>query len=215
VKEVWIWAGVMAVVFLGLGVGWFMARRRRLALEEEARAMGFRFEPYATFSFNELPHPLFQKGHSTTAINVLEGSVAGLAARVFDYSYTVGNGRNRTTHNQTVAAFFAGQTTLPIFEMYPERFYHAIAELVGHKDIDFNDDPAFSSNYRLFGPDEAAVRRCFNPVAVSALASRLGWTVEGGHQTLLVYKPRIVVAPREMSSFLNEAREVARAFHLR
>jgi hypothetical protein len=59
------------------------------------------------------------------------------------------------------------------------------------------------------------VRRFFNPVAVNALARLPGWHVEGGHATLLVYKPRVVVSARDLPAFLEQAREVARAFHLR
>lgn len=202
-------AGVVALQFH------LIARRRRL-LKEAAASLGFTYTATDVgASVGGLPHPLFQRGYDDKVSNVLDGSASGVRARLFDYQYTTGGGKNRSRHHQTVAAFQLTQSTLPDFEMFPERFYHWFAEAAGYKDIDFDSDPAFSRSYRLLGADEHAVRRLFHPGVVAPWGTRPGWTVEGSGQTLLFYRPRVIVKPDDVAGFLSETRELVRLFGVR
>lgn len=208
---------IALVLVIVLAVVYGAAQTAKRTRDVIARGADMGFAPVADVgwaSVYSMPHGLFKRGRDRSAYNVIEGAAGGLRARLFDYSYRTGSGRSEATYVQTVAAFQL-PGTLPAFEMYPEHWYHHIAEFLGFSRIVFEGFDAFSDNYRLLGTDEPAIRSLFKPAAVSALGQRPGWTVEGAGQTLLVYRPTEIVAPDRLPEFLARALEVAGAFELR
>lgn len=207
---------VIGAAVLGAGVlQWHLAAKRRKELIEEAGRLGLRFAPGEGYELLGLPHPLFSRGRAPGVETYMTGSTAGMRARVFDFEYTTGGGKSRTRHSQTVAAFELPGGALPLFELFPERFYHAFAEGLGYKDIDFDGQQAFNESYRLLGQDEAAVRRAFKPNIVARLGELPGWTLEGAGATLLVYRPDATVPASELAAFLETGRALAGLFAAR
>ena len=110
---IWVGAGIAGVVVVFLVVR-HLERRRSEALEQAALRLGLSFqaegEPPEAHGFSALP--LFQRGHSRKLKNVASAG----NEQFFGYSYTVGSGRNSSTHVQTVAAFEISRS-LPRFEL--------------------------------------------------------------------------------------------------
>lgn len=211
-----IFLAVAGLVGAVAALQYYLKMKRRREVREEAARMGFVAIAETEWgAVKALPHSLFTHGHGRTVDNLIEGSADGMRARLFDYQYTTGSGKNSSTYSQTVAAFLLTQASLPVFRLRPEGFFHKLAEALGFKDIDFDGFPEFSENYHLSGADEEAVRRLFNPGVISLLGRDLGWTMEGQGATLLVYKPRVKVAPADFPDFLRRARQAAGAFRLR
>jgi hypothetical protein len=206
----WLVIGVLGAIVIVLTQ--YLAAQRRKQFKEEASRLGLRYAPGSgAIRIGDMKHPLFELGHGHELSNVLDGAFGGVNARVFEYQYSTGSGKNRSTYVQTVAAFQTGEP-LPAFEMFPERFYHRFAELLGSKDIDFAWNPAFSAEYRLLGRDAEAVRALFNSPISTALAENPGWTVEGVGRSLIVYRSHERIQPRGLETFLKQTVEIARAF---
>ena len=133
--------------------GILKARKRREAMARLAAELGFEYYPddpwnlegkYAMFE-------LFGRGHSRKASNVICGEVDGRAVVAFDYRYTTGSGKNKSTHSYQ--ALVMG---LPILaaglRMRTETVFDRLASWVGWDDIDFESDE-FSRRYHVASED--------------------------------------------------------------
>lgn len=208
--------GVIAVLVLVFAAIAALERRRLRRLRETADRLGLSFEekadvvltlPFASF-------PLFTVGHDRRATGLLSGlmSRTDRQMHIFDYRYTTGSGKNRSTHRQTVAAMRLGRNDLPQFAMRPEHFFDRIAATFGYEDIDIDLAPEFSRRWHLKGADPTAIRRCFDTRLVNALEHEAPICIEGGGEWLIVYRARQRVAPEALAEFIEKARELAMLF---
>lgn len=144
--------------------------------------------------------PLFKEGHSGWAENVLWPVDRDYV--VFEYCYTEGSGKHKTTYTQTVGALLCRGKALPAFTAWPEGILDWISERIGGQDIDFPQDPAFAKAYRLRGDDEGAVRDFFSVGGTQFLAARPGWTVQAQGDWLLAYRKNKRVSPKGLRDFV-------------
>lgn len=156
-----------------------------------AQLMGFSFSafvndlqlaPYATL-------PLFKRGHTHDAHNLLTGAIGGQEVLIFDYEFRQGSDSG-VTYSQTVALLPNLKAALPVFRLVPETSDHKIAQWFGYQDIDFADYPEFSQLYLLRGPDEAAIRQAFGPPVLELFERNRMWSIESQDGHLLVYRDR-------------------------
>jgi hypothetical protein len=131
--------------------------------------------------------------------------------RIFDYLYTTGGGKSSTTWSQTVAFFPGAGRDLPEFMLSPENpIAHAMEKLAGYKDIDFDENPVFSSRYLLRGSDETAIRSAFTADMRTFMEQEPGWTVEVGGGNVAIYHPQQRVKPENIAKFLEQTSAVLR-----
>ena len=129
--------------------GILRARRRREAMDRLAAELGFEYYPDDPWSLEDkyAMFELFGRGHSRGASNVICGEVDGRAVVAFDYRYTTGSGKNKSTHSYQ--ALVMG---LPILaaglRMRTETVFDRLASWVGWDDIDFESDE-FSRRYHV------------------------------------------------------------------
>lgn len=207
----WVAAAALVVVVL-------LAKRhfdRKRAAELTAQALRLGLEPAGA---SETPPeagledmPLFGQGRGRTTSNVLRD---GNGITVFDYSYTVGGGRNSSTYQQTVAAVRVGGE-IPRFRLSPETVLHRIGHKLGMQDIDFATHPEFSKNYQLSADDEAAIREWFSAAVLDHFNAESGWTVEGAGPWILAYRTAERVAPTDLGAFLDRVRAMRSAIERR
>ena len=210
----------LAIVGL-IGVIWYFAvqweKKRTEAMTAACQAMGFAFEQLgdvqALRTFGDLP--VFDRGHSRKARNVMSGRTADRQVKLFDYAYTTGSGKNSHTHNQTVALFPDGASGLPDFELAPEHIFHKLGQVFGYQDIDFETSPEFSSRYLLRGTDEAAVRAAFAADTLAFFSQEQGWHVEVRNGHAGVYRADKRCKPEEAPAFLADALRVLLAIRSR
>jgi len=190
-----------------------MERKRTEAMLATCQAMGFTFEEKgdvdALCSWADLP--VFGRGHSKRAKNVMTGRTAERDVKVLDYQYTVGGGKNSHTYSQTLALFPGGGPGVPDFSLEPENFLHKIGEVFGYQDIDFDSNPEFSGAYLLRGPDEAAIRTAITSDIQGYFAQQPGWHVEVRSGNVGIYRSGKRCKPEETPAFLAEALGVLRA----
>jgi hypothetical protein len=197
------------VVFIGAlgGLSWLGAKRRREALQALARRMGFTYSEQASCSLSGLP--LFERGRSRSAHNALSGSASGHPVTLMDYRYTVGSGKNRRTHTQTVALFSEAGGDLPELALLPESLVHKIGQIFGYQDIDFEADPEFSRRFLLRGADEARIRTLFDASLRAACCRHFdGWTLEVGGGRVLVFRAGKTVGAEEIRAFLSTSSRI-------
>lgn len=199
--------GILAVGFI-IYLAWRSERKRTEALRQTAQELGFQF------TADDLEHGtanrfaslrLFSQGHSRKVANLLRGAGQNAEVSIFDYKYTVGSGKNKTTHRQTVVCFESPELDLPEFELRPEHLFHRIGGLFGYQDIDFGDYPEFSRKYLLRGTDEPAIRERFDAAVVERIERLDRAWIEGNRRQLVFYRQAKRARPEEIRPLLEEA----------
>lgn len=188
-------------------------RERTEALERVCIEMRFVFEAQA--DLDQLTAlgalPLYTRGHSRRAKNMMTGRVGDDAVKVVEFQYTTGGGEHQQTSVQTVAVFPQATRSLPDLQLAPENVFHKLGQVFGYQDIDFESNPDFSGRYLVRGADETAIRAALYPETLSFFAEHLGWTVEIRSGTIGIYRAGKRSRPEDIRTFLEEVREVLRS----
>ena len=202
-------AAVLAGIGLLIYLGWRYERKRTEALQQIAAELGFDFSPGGDLVHSPADRfaalRLFSQGRSRKVRNLMRGAGQNAEVSIFDYSYTVGSGKNKKTYRQTVICLESPALQIPDFELRPEHLFHRIGGLFGYQDIDFGDYPEFSRKYLLRGPNEAAIRSAFDAAIVAHLESLDRAYVEGHSGQLVFYRHAKRVRPEEVRGLLEEA----------
>ncbi len=202
---------VFAIVGIIVAVQALRARKRREALQAIALRHGYTFtakpvgyQPYPGFAFR-----LFNVGRAKQQHNALSKTLSdGTQIVIFDYQYTTGSGKSRTTHYQTVFAAQGPDLALPTFRIDPEiGWVHSIGKVFGLKDINFERYPKFSKLYLLRGDDEAQIRTYFHGGILQWFEQHPGYCAEGqsrlqsNSSCLLLWRERRTVKPEVLPEF--------------
>jgi hypothetical protein len=151
--EIGIW---LFVAFFAVGIGLTLLRiwvqkKRTKDITHWAVSHNYNFIGIPDDYFiDRLQMKIFQKGHSQTASNLVEGRNGSIIWKMFDFSYTTGGGRHRKTQYQQVFLITL-KNSLPNFTLGSENFFTRVGEIFGLKDIDFPYSPNFSKKYLLKG----------------------------------------------------------------
>lgn len=207
-------AGILLVMILVYAINQRRKRIRRDRMSEAAQAMGLTFSPED--SGDLLPSlgslNLFSHGHGKSITNILRARDGTGETAVFDYTYTVGQGKSAETRRQTVFLLRRDDLSLPGFTLAPERLGHKIGSLFGYQDIDIDSAPEFSSRCLLRGAEEERIRNLFSSYLTMYFAQHPNLNVEGGGGKIVVYRARRMVPPDGIRAFMDEGAVVARLF---
>jgi hypothetical protein len=207
--------GISILVFIVLMV--VVSRRRERerteAMQRLAETAGLAFAAKGDLavirSLGDVP--LFERGHSRQATNVMTGRLGDQDVAVFDYRYTTGSGKHQHTTHETVVLLPGAKRSLPDLRMAPENPLYKVAELFGYQDIDFDSNPDFSRRYVVKGRDEAAIRAALYPRATSYFGEHEGWTIEVRSGTVAIYRAGYRPKADDMRSFIEDTRAAARS----
>lgn len=172
---------IATIIVIAIGIGMYYEKKRREALAKLAADLGLEFFPQGIPGLLTAIQgfTLFSSGRSHSVTNTIRGLTDDVELTIFDLTYTVGSGKNSSTHRQTIVRFASTRLGLPEFVVSPEGFFHKIGKLFGVKDINFDEDPQFSSAFLLQGPNEAAIRQIFAPAVREWFSQRKGITAAG------------------------------------
>ena len=189
-------------------------RERREALQKLAVQLGFSYTRDASLQALGTAHGLrlFSLGHGQTVSNLMEQTQGDVRRAVFDYRYTTGSGKNRHSVRITVYLMEKSSMKLPRFFLRPENIFHKIGGAFGYQDIDFSNNPDFSSSYLLQGESAPSVQAIFPPHVLNFFAQQKGWQVEGSETAIIVCRELTTVKPEQLSEFLNSARQITELF---
>ena len=200
------WILVPTLIIGGLLWGAHVERKRKEAFQQLAQELGMNFsEVLNDHDQGALAgFALGQRGHSRRHFNAMTADSGELRMVVFDYSYTVGGGKNKQRHNQSVVLLTSPTLYLPAFSLTPETFFDRMAEMLGYKDIDFDDDDEFSRRYLLKGPDESAIRGLFTSERRQAFLKWPKLTIEAAGHSFIFYEARRRRPPEEIRQLMEQ-----------
>lgn len=206
-----LFAAVGACIAIFIFIAHLLEKRRREALRRAAQQLGLSFDPKPSTEILPGSLPLFTKGHSRRATNLIKVRKNDIALALFDYHYTVGYGKNQRRMNQTVL-WLTLPNELPGFTLTPETFLHRIGDAFGIQDIDFDDSPAFSKKYALRGKDEPAVRACFTADIRRHLEESAARSLEANGKELIAFTENRRIKPELLATTIQEGVELAKRF---
>ncbi|MGI8734761.1 MAG: hypothetical protein ACR2LM_15820 [Pyrinomonadaceae bacterium] len=200
-------AVIVAVVVLFRRYARKLEMERTLGLKSSATLLGWQFTEEVPLDYfpNLFSFVLFSEGDSKQIKNLMTGERNGVKAALFDYKYTVGHGKHRHTHYQSVAYFEPRNLSLPYFAIRPESFLHKVITALGYQDIDFSNRPTFSSQYLLRGTGEMAIRNTFSDDLFAFYEANPGTSTDGGGNQLFIFRPGYRTPPHEAQSFIEVA----------
>ena len=202
----WPLAVIAVLAVIAIAIGMYFEKKRREALEKVAVDLGLEFFPQGIPGLVEALRgfALFDAGRGHSVTNTIRGLTDDVELTIFDLTYTTGSGKHSHTHRQTVIRFASSQLGLPDFTVSPESFFHKIGKLFGVKDINFAEDPGFSSAFLLQGPSEPAVRQLFGPQVREWFSQRRGVTAAGRGNQLFFFRAEQRVNPDKIAGLLEE-----------
>lgn len=139
------------VAIVGLVVGIVGASRARKAAQQWAAARGWSYRGSDPALVNRWGSAPFGRGSSRSAFNVVTGTWNGRPATSYQYKYSTGSGKNRTTHHFHVVAYSL-PARLPWLQLEPEGLGDSIAKFFGGQDIEF-ESAQFNEAWRVRGPE--------------------------------------------------------------
>ena len=211
-ENVLIWVGIAGVAGAVIFCSNYFDKKRREAIAESLSRMGFSFEPGpkppSWFSASHLP--LFERGRNESAKNIGKLKVGNRELQYFDYRYTTGSGKNKSTHHFSVLCL-SGDLNLPEFTLGPEDIFSKIAQGLGYDDIDVAAAPEFSKKFVLRGADKEAIQRLFTVEATQALMQHPNLNLEAGRGAIVRYQ-RGKVDPAQLTSWIEQGKQIFSLF---
>lgn len=113
---------------------------------------------------------------------------------------TLIQGARQASQETHITIVHVSETDLPIpdFALEPESIGTKLSELMGGKDIDFEEYPEFSRKYYLRAENEATIREFFAEPIIRFLENREEIHVECHRHRLLFYKKLDLLEPHEI-----------------
>jgi len=160
---IYVIAAVAVVVIAVVMTARIMAKKRTEAWQRVAGELGIEFLGKANDVLSRYTEiQMFCEGTSRQFTNAILGDAGDVRITLGDHHYVTGSGKSQQKHTHTVCILQSDQLRLPHCSLRPEVWLlDAVGSLFGVRDIDFDDDPAFSKAYMLQGEDEDAVRGLF------------------------------------------------------
>ena len=211
-KALYFIAASIALIAVIIGFTVWFEKKRKEALVEISRMMGFSFSAKEDLNLIEPAERfrLFKRGHHKRLKNVMQRPSGDVNEILFDYWFTTGGGKNQRVHRQTICWIRSGRLNLPEFEVHPENIFHKIGQALGSKDLNPERSPEFSRRYRLRGTEEERVLRLFDPETASFFERNPGWSAAGADKHLFVYRAEKRVKPADLSRWMDTVRILAR-----
>jgi hypothetical protein len=214
---------LIGVFFVSICVALTISPKRRTrALEAVAAEMGFSFVAHQPNFLEDLQLPgrlLPTGGFDRWTANVMEGTVAGMRAAIFDYSYAdmVGGNigvpnRSGSRHSYTVAVFASTQRRVPAFDLSRKLLLQPYSDLVELS------APEFSKHFALVGADQDWLRRMFDRQVIDLIVSayaRERFQLSGGGPWLAFLARRSNLKPGKWPGFLQDMSQIALAVYER
>lgn len=136
--------GIIAFIALIGWLTWYLKKRRREALIQAARQLGFKFARRDPFMLTHLPFELMKRGDGRGAENVMWGEWQGLDVREFDYWYYEESTDSQGHRTRSYRHFSCALTGMPIaaphLSVSAENIFTKLADHMGLEDIQFESE---------------------------------------------------------------------------
>jgi len=193
---------MVAVVAIMLYVHYVLAEQRRRQWRRVAAALGCELRHSSAAPWTGLlgwlfadaspvaacPHPLFQRGHSRLAPNLMTGQYADHALTCFDYQYTVGGGKNSHTY-YFLCVVMSSRVPFRRLCVRPESAGDKVLGFLGAGDIQFESDE-FNRRFHVECEQPRFAFDVLHPRAMELLLGTQGICLEAMDAEVLYYMSR-------------------------
>ena len=183
---------VPLIIAAGIGLVWlhyYLRKIRRQKLTAVAHSLGLTYYPGGYYDLHDRYdyYELFRRGSSHHSYDLIAGHRDGVEVMLFDFFYTTGSGKNRTTHRRTACVFeLPTERHLPYVIIRPEGFFDKIASAIGFNDIDF-ESVEFSKKYYVKGQDRRFAYDLVHPKMMEYLLTLGSICIEVANTAMLVH----------------------------
>lgn len=201
--------GTIAIGVVAIWAQYYYEQKHIREYQAFCATCGYQFvadRPGAQSDFTQIV-PFFDRGYARRWRHQISGQYNGAAFSAFQYDYTVSTGRSSSTYRHAMIQWSSSKA-LPQFTLGPETFFTRIGQVLGFRDIDFSDDPSFSSSYRLKGWEEVPVRSLFTPLIRQQLTAIPGQHAAGADSTLFWWRDGGLPGPDGFPAFLAAGDQV-------
>lgn len=203
-------AAVVAAVIVVNRVLKYLKGRRGRAMVKVAELASVELEEYGPeYKLLESTGlPFFVDGRSGVGKLLLRlPEQDGAKAYYFDYSCLLGAGSAQRGRQSTVALFDFNKGAFPDFHLsaaedMPE-------ETSGLEPVDMAGFSGFPPGVKLYGRDQAALRKLFTPEIAACFGEHPGWSAQGSGRYLVMYKGCGLLSPGKYGEFMAEAAKLA------
>jgi hypothetical protein len=183
---------ILLIVAAIVGIVWlscYLRKLRRQKLAAVAAHLGLTYYPGGDFGLEDRYDffELFQRGSSHHSYDLISGGRDDVEVMLFDFSYTTGSGKNRTTHTRTACVLeLPMRRWLPYVIIRPEGFFDKIASAVGFNDIDF-ESVEFSKEFYVKGKNRRFAYDVIHPRMMEYLLAVGSVYIEIANRAILVH----------------------------
>ncbi len=198
-------------VVVAAAVAWYFENERRKAFAAVAAGLGLRFTPGRVHGLEREYRFLddLRKGDSRKASNRIEGIYSGEHFDCFDYQFSTGSGKNRSTHHFSVFTIRL-PGSFPELRVFPEGFFSKIVQSIGFEDIDF-ESAEFSRRYVVKSRDKKFAYDFFNPRMIAFFLDNETITAEVEGSVLAIARARRIrpdMIERQLNLLLGIRRQI-------
>ncbi len=201
---------VIAVVGGAILVGAinYFRRKKVMAVAEE---LGLEFQPTCNLHNQLKGCELFShRGHSEKSVNCFGGAAGGVHFAIFEYQYSLGYGKQRRQHSQTVCYIDVKQHDIPDFSVQNKSFFNKMFSSAPANNIEVSPD--FTERFFLTCLEPRRVRPLFNE-EVRRMMLLNSQSVECDKGRLLTYRSGKTVSHADLKDFLKEGLELMLALN--
>lgn len=208
-KSLLMVTAALAVVFVFWALKRFKSRRKRAMAAVAAAAMTELEEYGPELALLESTGlPFFVDGRSGVGKFLLRfPEEDGAKAYYFDYSCSLGSGEGQHKRQSTMALFDFEKGAFPDFHLSAEG--DIPDETSGLEPSEMSGFPGFPPGVKLFGRDQAALKKLFTPEIAACFGEHPGWSAQGAGRYLVMYKGCKLVSPGKYKEFMAEAAKLA------
>lgn len=191
---------LVPILFIGIIVLaiHFNAKRKK-ALLAWARSHGLTFTPDKDRSIDDRypQFKCFRNGDSRYGNHFLRGSWRGRPFLGFEYHYSTGSGKNRSSHNFS-AVILTNAFPLQALSIRPEGFFDKVSEFFGLDDIDF-ESAEFSKRFYVKAKEKKWAYDVLHTRAMEYLlgSDRRKYTIQFAGPHVLIRRGEAMFKPAE------------------
>ncbi|MFW6285960.1 MAG: hypothetical protein ACOC16_02205 [Nanoarchaeota archaeon] len=207
------------IIFFSLFIGFimFIVFLTRLGFKREAertediknfaisRGLDFYEKEDGNFVNVKKDFSLFMYGRRQTVKNIIIKD----KLLIFDYSYYISTGKGGSVKYFTVVEKKL-TNDVPNFIIKKQKKIHSLLKKVGYQDIDFKENPNFSSKYVLRGQNESMIKSYFNTQRLKDFENlHIKNKIEIKDNVLICYVKRIQL--KNYPEFIEEINKIINA----
>lgn len=180
---------IVLLALAAFGVySWRQDQKRREALMAWAASRRWRFMRHGVEGLRS-SYPgvkLFDRGHSRSNGNAVNGELEGHPVLCLDYKYVTGSGKNRSTHRFGVVILETGFPAIPL-QIRRENPLDKVGEFFGKDDIDF-ESAEFSRRFHVTSADHRWAYDIIHARTMEYLMDAPPVAIEFGFGEIAIYR---------------------------